>query len=480
MAELIDITQNILSQNTIQFETNPVNKDIVPNLLENGKFGILNFVAVTSDETKDELDFLFTIDCSGSMSDKCADSRSKMQHIIHTLKNMVLFFKDHPNIGVYITVNAFDTKKYEIVKRTIISNDNVDVILNKIDNIRPRGSTNIHKALMDASNEINNILEMSPTSKINHIFMTDGESTDGPSDPTVLKSHVNTNVKNVFIGFGIDHDATLLKGVSSGLESDYYFIDKLESSGLVYGEILHGIVYKLLVKCEITIENGLIYDFKTNKWCSKLYIGDIISEANKTYNIISENPSICRVNIQGTLDNMVVLFPSRLNTEFTGHLDRHIYRQRTLQLLYRVNDYYGKMKADMSFRMMTPLPTPPKEETEKQLLKKELNTLFEEIKKYMEENNLNDDNFLKNLCDDLYICHRTFGTQHGNMFSNARQSSQGTQRIYTASAVHNLSEEHDNYEVSAFENTPYMTLQATQVMKDISGFSSDNTLTQPY
>ena len=88
MANLIDITTNVLSQNTICFETRNINVEQIPVPIQDAKFGILNFVAVTAEETKDEIDFVFIVDCSGSMSDKCSDGRSKIQHIIHTLKNI--------------------------------------------------------------------------------------------------------------------------------------------------------------------------------------------------------------------------------------------------------------------------------------------------------------------------------------------------------------------------------------------------------
>ena len=94
--------------------------------------------------------------------------------------------------------------------------------------------------------------------------MTDGEATDGSKDVAVLQTLVNTDITNAFIGFGVEHDASLLNSISSIGKSAYYFIDKLESAGLVYGEILHGILYKLITKSEITIETGLVYNFNTN------------------------------------------------------------------------------------------------------------------------------------------------------------------------------------------------------------------------
>jgi len=517
MANLIDITTNILSQNTVCFETRNINIEQIPIPIDDAKFGILNFTAVTTGETVEELDFLLVVDCSGSMSDACADGRSKMQHIIHTLKNMILFFHEHPSTKINVTINAFDTIIYPIVSRTKITDENLNEIIAKVEKIKPRGSTNIEFALRQSSEEITRLKTEFPSNIINHIFMTDGEATDGSKDIQLLQSIINPDITNAFIGFGVEHDAALLNGISSVGKSAYYFIDKLESAGLVYGEILHGIVYKLLTDSEIIIENGLIYDFKTNTWVDKLKIGDIVSEANKTYNIASSNPDECKVNIKGTMGDLVILFPST-HIE-SADLSTQIYRQRTLQLLYEVNDFCARRRQHDNredthlFLHLIHNRTDAVSQAlneEKKVLKLKMANFIEEVKKYMMDNNLENDKVLKNLCDDIYICLRTFGTKFGTMYCTARQTSQGTQRQYTVSSLgvtddntnvtirrraltpaipilqrmtnnvvdfNDIPDEFDmhilNHTMSDFADTPYLTPQATQLMREISRHSND-------
>jgi len=516
MANLIDTNANVLSQNTICFETRNIDTEKIPLPIEDAKFGILNFIAVTAKETSEETDFLFVVDCSGSMSDQCSDGRSKMQHIIHTLKNMILFFHEHPNAKINVTINAFDTQIYHIVTRTKITDENLSQIIYKIEKISPRGSTNIEFALRKSAEEITKFKTEFPTNSINHIFMTDGEATHGSKDVSILQTIVNPDITNAFIGFGIEHDASLLNGISSVGKSAYYFIDKLESAGLVYGEILHGIIYKLINDAEIVIENGLVYDYKTNTWIESLKIGDIVSEANKTYNIVSSDPEDCRVNIKGNVGDLVVLFPA--TPIESADLTKQIYRQRTLQILYEANNFYTRRpshdnSADGTLFVRFQRTTDPvllAFEEEKKAFKIKLANFMEEIKKYMTDNHLEEDKVLKNLCDDIYICFRTFGTKFGTMYCTARQTSQGTQRQYTSSEIGftediygngngirrlnarapgipqlyrqtnavqfdefpNLPDDYTlpilQHTMSDFTDTPYLTPQATQLMREIS------------
>ena len=149
--------------------------------------------------------------------------------------------------------------------------------------------------------------------------------------------------------------------------------------------------------------------------------------------------------------------------------------------------------------------------------------LFDEMIKYMEDNNDKQNKFIKMLCDDIHISQKTLGTKYGRMCISSRQTSQGTQRIYTVNttpldrvnvntraydsdsgsdddsdeenvqkaamsssarpkpnqrscAPSNLTIKTDDYEVSndCMEDSPYLTHTAKTVMRSISYVSSSD------
>jgi hypothetical protein len=528
MSQFID-NNDLFVEKTISFESHNINLEQVPLSINDAKFGILNLKAISAPFTQEVIDIIFMIDRSGSMTDKCSDGRSKMQHILHTLKNMVNYFRENPSIKVFITIDSFDDTICNFVERCSITDDNYNSIIAKIDKISPRNSTDIELALKSVKKSIDKIKREFPDNNIVNIFMTDGEATAGNVDHTYLANIVDKTITNAFIGFGIKHDTSLLNTISNGDNSAYYFVDKLENSGLVYGEILHGIVYKLIKNIEISLEDGLIYDFKNNIWVSELNIDVIVSESNKIYHLASCRPEDCVVNLTAirVSDNSEFKISIKMN-DFQD-LTRYVYRQRTLQYLYIVSDFLKrKNKNNYSqdyfidtnlFNYSSSILNLLKEE--EKVIRENLRKFIEEMKKYMQDNNLIDDKFMKNLCDDIYISYRTFGTRFAEMYNNARQTSQGTQRCYTVSQtpddttqvlyglsnisatqqydfiippvprlrrydVFNYSQENEeekineeekadldnlielNHIVSDFADTPYLTPSTTQLMREIS------------
>jgi AraC-like DNA-binding protein len=516
---------DLFVEKSLQFQGDNINIEQIPLPISDAKFGILKLTAISAPMSQDVNEFIFMVDRSGSMSDMCSDGRDKMQHILHTLKNMIIYFKDNKSARVYVNIFAFDDKIEEIVARTDINEENIDEIIVKINKISPRNSTDIEKALISIKCTIDKIQLKNPTHNISNIFMTDGEASAGNFDISYLSGLVDRNINNAFIGFGLEHDAVLLKTVSNGDNSSYYFIDKLENAGLVYGEILHGILYKILNDVTIQCSNCLIYDYKNNIWCDSLKVVDIVSESNKVYHIVSTMPKDCRVYLKAKSnkhDSIAQHGFFIFNKDEPVDLSKYVFRQRTLQLLYKINKFIEKKNSSCRglniFRGFGNSTNNSSIMEEQNMLKTELKNFMDEMKKYMTDNNLNNDGFMKNLCDDIYISYRTFNTKFGAMYNASRQSSQGTQRVYTVSHTPDVISSGNNrglrrpvltrqtnaptvnlwgstptvspfdnldtddlseneleisvddmsHVVSNFEDSPYITPTATQVMREIS------------
>jgi hypothetical protein len=459
--------------------------------MEQAKFGIIELKSQVASETTENLEFIFTVDMSASMLEFCSLNKRKIDYIIHTIKNMITYMHEKTSVDFHIIVNGFNKEIHEIVKRTKITPENYSSVLATIESIVPEGYTNIEKALIKCAQEVETIKADFPGHRIHHIFMTDGHATAGLKDVESLRGLVVKDIMNAFIGIGKHHAADILQGLCAGEEfskCEYHFIDKLESAGLVYGEILYSIVYKLLTDVEIRISNGLVYDYKNNIWVHHLKIPDIIGEGCKTYNIISSCMDECNVGIIGNQDSLCVLYPSQRTAECD--LTQHVFRQRVLQLLYQVKNFYSN-KSNYFGKMIRP------DAPELFYLQGKIGELMSDMLPYVGDGDFNGDKFMKNLYNDVLVCFHSFGKQYGDVFCSARQTSQGTQRIYTVSNIssnkntleesfwtplretnpymhqdtstdtHQISRE-DSRTILDMHDSPYSTRQATQVMNFIS------------
>jgi hypothetical protein len=503
---------NLFTTLSSTFAHTPLVGDLVPTPIEGAHFGILNLNAISAPLVEENLEIICTCDESGSMEYLCPDGGSKLSHLIHTLKNIARFIVPFDN--VYFSVYAFNDKFRMIVERVKITEENLSEILSKFDNMYPHGCTDIELALRNVSEISQAILTSNPGHSVFNLFMTDGEATTGSHDKDVLKSLVLPDIYNSFIGFGTDHDSYLLNYLCNfdNRKSNYYFIEAIEKAGLVYGEILHGILYKYLDEVLIKIVNGLIYNYKTNQWVAQLFIGDLVGEANKNYHLVSNSPALCSIILEFKFRGERLCLAVEQIFDESFDFTKYIYRQRTLQLLYEAQEIQNKKFIQKSLPNSWFLNPPNMSQLDRDevlQIKKVLREFLEELKKYMEENQLNNDKFLKNLCDDIYIAYQTFGTKFGTMFTAARQTSQGTQRCYTAcqipeeqsinlnikdfdndygnynaftprinrnfNAINFFDQSIDNYRMPPLEHcvsdhadTPYSTPSARQIMSEIS------------
>lgn len=424
---------------------------------ENGYFGKLEINVEDGDMPQHMWDIKFSIDCSGSMSDICNDGKTKMQHIQHTMINILHMFAEYDSVKFNISISIFDDAYELLLDFTEINDTNLHEMKQKIDKIYPRNSTDLILPLKQSNIELKNRKMQYPENKQLHVLLTDGCDTCNDDVYKKLETLCSeTDHAFIAFGFGVNHDANALSIMCNNINSDYGFIDELEKAGLVYGEYLHAVLYKIFYKLTITIENGEIYDWKTNTWSSSLMINHLDSGASKTYYVKTQDKNSICGTITGMRDSNNT---SELLDEFTAvpdlieivdgiekivpvDLTPHLYRYRTLKLM-------AEVKASHS-----------NEEFDDEQKKKEIKDFYEEIKHYMEKQNMENDLFMKKLKDDVFILYKTLGTSYYELYSGARQRSQGYQHICTATQINTL------------DTVPYLVRYA-RTIKDFSDSDAD-------
>ncbi len=437
------------------------------SITENTLFGVFSIQVPEIECTKTHQHIIFTIDNSGSMSDDCKDGRTKMQHIKLTLENMIRFFiKESKERGASISIEvfAFSDSSVQVIKPINVGSNEIENTISKISGIYPEASTNMEDALKTSKKSITDYHSANPTHEISHVFMTDGDANGGITEPVLLKNIVNETAsisKSFFLGFGIEHDATMLQTLGGAEKSEYQMIDSIEHAGLVYGEIIHSFLYKFAENVSLDCENGLFYDWKSNQWANSITIDTLVAGAKRDFHIISLEPS--NVSIKLHKDENVFLTYSVIGSVPTigNELMKFLWRQWTMEwlwkIIHRFDNIYNPVQSEVDLNESTMdfdfsdnhlndsnNNSSVKHEINKKL-KKGLKEFFKSMLSYMEKNNLKEDPFMKNLCDDIYISLSTMNTSLEHMYSANRQRSQGAQYNYTCNSYnHNVNHNTNN------------------------------------
>jgi len=466
-------TNNVVDYSYIEFHTKTTDdtnsKFLLPFADETSTqvFGTLTIKVNDTPMTKTPQYILFMLDRSQSMTDSVETNSTKMEHAKHTIKNIVKLIvnSDENCPPVFIQVFVFDDEIDEVLPKTQITKENMREILNKIKSIQPRNSTNIELALEKTreimetdSEEAVELPTAQTTIQKTEIFLTDGLPTAGDTNVSRLikkqieKSKTSTPTQqdnnHIYIGYGEDHNGNLLQSISFSKKNGYYyFVDEIENAGLIFGEIMHGLLYPALKNINFAVENGEIYDYKTNTWSSNLYVSSILSESEKVYHIRCNNTDDIEVNVTAInaitnqdFKHTVERLPELSTTEDTileSDLTRYILRQKTQEYLYHARSVSVSLE-DASNTMLVLSIHVKKEISDKmQELRKEIKSFLEFLKDYIKSNNYTSDKFFIMLYEDIYIAYKTFGTIQGAMYTGSRQSSQGRQTSYVVSSQPN-------------------------------------------
>lgn len=462
----------------------------------------------------------FSIDSSGSMDDACKDGRSKMQHIKHTASNMIRFLSANEEANVFIRMVCFSDYVKMVIPTTKVDKANVGALLAQIQTLYPSGGTNIESALSDCEDAIHEHLGKYPDHAVSHIFMTDGDATAGMVDGDYLASIVPTVGSHTFIAFGLNHKAsTMAKLGNAHRNSSNWLIDQLENAGLVYGEILNNELFKTLENVEISMTDGLIYDYTAGCFVEKLYAGDFVSEATKTYHVLAFNDRV-KAKITGiTMDGhgyvrVIDCIPDLIDAQGVPvpvDLTEQIFRLQTQQFMFKSKTFrykpppmrslwthhvpQGFMQRQIACgpedfdscpfdpldyedhflvpNEVDPVPSAAGSDTggASELFRKDLTDFLQTMKTYMKEKNKEDDAFITGLCDDISLTLATFGTHKHELCVGARETSQGRQQAYNPTdfdLVDAMPDTPQLHKVSRGITTSYLTPSARNTMRAVS------------
>lgn len=341
---------------------------------ESTNFGIYRMKIPQNSIQYKTMHWIFNIDRSGSMNDLCKDHKTKMDHLKHTLNNMFKYLiklkKENQALKQFVTIIMFDHE-------TDIAADNIEIddtlddknIKEILDQIVPRGTTNIEQALDKAVETIKNIFNSESydnTHQTNHIFMSDGNITAGNTNKAYLKEKLNLlpNIipkyisTNTFIGFGSHHDARLMQTLSNIPKGEYYFVDSIENAGMVYGEILYNGLYEYFSKVYIKVKGCEIYNYEKNTWVNRLEVLSVPSGQERTWhirkktvNVISENSNdaadattnksevdtFCINSAKDYTEGFYIsaTFPESIDKE----VEKYLWRQKTQEKMKMVDNF---------------------------------------------------------------------------------------------------------------------------------------------
>ena len=446
-----DILQNGVETFTSTHEPLPYN------------FGVVTTQTPETDVIQSPIHFVLSIDTSSSMYD-CMDMLKK------TIKNILTYLYE-VETTVYITIILFNTDITVVTKHSELNEETLEALLTEVDNIRSNGMTNMEQLFRELNKS-----HMESIKNI-HLFLTDGEPTSGLQttgglcrilmnmdvSPADEDNTSHTEFEHHFLGFGTSHNQAVLDelvGITSG---EYYFVDTMENAGLVYGEVLNNILYRAFEYITFTSDNIEFYNYKTNHWDNKHTItslssmrkvethvrfawecepGDLCINITYTRNNYTDHTisSVTHVDTTHNIKDYDNTFPKHVS-ERNLEIAKYLYRQEVLETLYEINNYkptyderasvYGSTYhlGGASVSSPTARARSPSESH-----RDKLKTLFEKINEFVQKNALQDDPFMKQLTDDVYVAYKSFGVQRLRVYSVSRHISQGEQRAYNVSS----------------------------------------------
>ena len=174
-----------------------------------------------------------------------------------------------------------------------------------------------------------------------HILFTDGKPNVGKQSATGIGRKYSG--KQIYIGYGDNHDAKLLQDMAKIVNGDYHFVDNIENAGMIYGEIIHSLLYAVVENISVHIKGAEVYDYSNNTWSNKINFNSFSSEHIQTLILRSNWDSVEPINVNiiyNEVSSNILHSKTDIFSEYNCtngeskqcdrniHVEKHLYRQK--------------------------------------------------------------------------------------------------------------------------------------------------------
>ena len=417
-----------------------------------------------------------SIDCSGSMAENASHCQSRQHqnpqsqqntkmHFVHaTLNNMIDTIisqqEEFSHVEFYLALVQFHSSATCVLHPMRVTTESKDEILQVISSITPQSGTNFEKCFKEMALLISNESQhISPSTDIPehctqrmHVFLTDGDNNEGNKSIPHLARILGASAvqpTQIMIGYGTDHDSATLQSLCSHFpNSRQWFIDDIEKTGCIFGEILWSSVNAAFTKVSISTPHAEVYDFETMQWKSEICLGDFAYDSSRTYYVRApwqHDDLACKftyTSIEAPQDTSCdIVVPMNYTSSSPSAETPETKDAEVEKELWRLDTITTIDKSIQFFKTMRRMTYQDQVDTKARLIE-EITAFQEKFLKYATDNNLIDDPYIIQLADDLFVCINGLAVSSiGERYITARQASQIQQRAVTINDITPLQRE---------------------------------------
>lgn len=412
-----------------------------------------------------------SVDASGSMEETATrpghSIQTKMDFVHMTLTNMIEYIasqeEENPHAEFYIAIVSFDSSASCALLPCRVTRENKDQLIETVKSIRPRGGTNFQRCfreiarLMSTEGEYIKPEEIISEEFIQrmHIFLTDGANNEGENRvqqlATLLTPTLTVSQKpatQIMIGYGPDHDSTMLQSLCAQFpKSKQWFIDDVEKTGCIFGEILWSAANTAYAEVKLSA-NVEFYDFVSMSWKNEILIDDLIYDSSRTFYVRvpwSVDTVVCEMTYFSTECPSNTSHKTQALLAYTENVVQEgaaaaaapvsAINQSVEQELWRLDTITTVNEALTFLQNIRRMPYNASVDEKNRLIG--VVTAFQEkFLAYVVEKELSEDPFMIQLADDLFVCiSGLMAASIGERYVAARQASQIQQRSVTVNDI---------------------------------------------